>query len=70
MFYSNCKMCGGRMALEHEDHIPYKEYEPQYTKPIEHKKIIENSLSKTEIKKLFYDPKIGLIGLEKVYKKI
>ena len=70
MSYKNCKMCGGRMALEHEDFIQYKKHEPQYTKPIEHKKIIENSLSKTEIKKLFYDPKIGLIGLEKFYKKI
>jgi hypothetical protein len=63
-------MCGGKLALEHEDYIPYKETEPQYTEPTKDKKIIENQLSKSDIKKIFYDPKTGLISLDKFYKKL
>ena len=67
LYTTNCKMCGGKMALEHEDYIPYKEHEPQYTEPTKDKKIIENQLSKSDIKKIFYDPKTGLISMNKVY---
>jgi len=63
-------MCGGKMALEHEDYIQYTEPKPQYTKRFEPLKTTEKKLSQPEIKKLFYDPTIGLIGLDKFYKKL
>ena len=73
MSYNNCVICGGRMQSQHQDYIPYPETQPQYTKPTEpteQKKITENKLSRSEIKKLFYDPTVGLIGLDKFYKKL
>jgi hypothetical protein len=67
MLCYNCLKYGGKMALEHEDHIPYPETQPQYIEHIQPKKIIENQLSKSDIKKIFYDPKTGLISMNKVY---
>jgi len=70
MLYKNCKMCGGQMALEHVDHIPYTEPKHHYVKDVQPLKTTEKKLSQPEIKKLFYDPTIGLIGLDKFYKKL
>ena len=55
MLCYNCLKYGGKMALEHVDHIPYSEKQPQYTKQLEPLKTTENKLSQSEIKKLLFN---------------
>ena len=45
LYTTNCKMCGGKMPIQPET-------QPQYIEHIQPKKIIENQLSKSDIKKL------------------
>ncbi len=64
MLYKNCKLCGGKMPIQYEYHIPYTEPKHHYVKDVQPLKTAEKKLSQLEIKKLFYEATVGLIGLD------